>query len=80
MLGQIVFYTLSDADRVHFGALREPARPALVTEDFGDGTVTLHIFSPNPARPVLVRRAPAGDPGQPGTWNAALPAEEPVAP
>lgn len=71
MLGQIVFYTLSDLDRIHFGALREPVRPALVTEDFGDGTLMLHIFGPNPARPVLVRRVPVGEAGQPGTWAAA---------
>lgn len=76
MRGQTAFYTLSDADRSHFGALRGAARPAVVTEDF-DGTVTLHIFSPNPARPVLVRRVPAGDTGQPGTWKAALPTPEP---
>ena len=78
MLGQIVFYTLSDADLVHFGALREPIRVAVITEDFGDGTVALHVFMPNSVK--IVRRVVAGEPGQPGTWNAALPTPEPVAP
>lgn len=75
MLGQIVFYTLSDADLLHFGALREPVRVAVITEDLGDDTVALHIFMPNSVK--IVRRVPAGDPGQPGTWNAALPTPEP---
>lgn len=71
MLGQTVFYTLSDLDRSQLGALRQPVRPAVVTDDPGDGTLSLHIFVPNPARPIMVRSSiPGGDPGQPGTWNA----------
>jgi len=72
MLGQTVFYTLSDVDRSALGALRQPTRPAVVTEDLGDGKLSLHVFVPNPARPIIVRNSiPAGAPGQPGTWNAA---------
>ena len=78
MLGQTVFYTFSDADLLHFGALREPVRVAVVTEDLGDDMVALHVFMPSSVK--TVRRVVAGEPGQPGTWNAALPAPEPVAP
>lgn len=74
MLGQTVFYTLSDVDRGLLGALRQQVRAAIVTENPGDGTVSLHVFVPNPARPVIVRNGvPAGDPGQPGTWNGGTP-------
>lgn len=74
MLGQTVFYTLSDVDRSILGALRQTVRAATVTDEAVDGTVTLHILVPNPARPVIVRNGvPPGDPGQPGTWNAVTP-------
>jgi len=70
MLGQTVFYTLSDLDRSQLGALRQSVRAAVVTEDPGDGTLSLHILVPNPARPIIVRNGiPGGEPGQPGTWN-----------
>lgn len=51
MLGQIVFYTLSDVDRSQLGGLRQPVRAATVTEESGDGTVTLHILVPKPGAP-----------------------------
>lgn len=74
MLGQTVFYTLSDRDRAALGALRQPVRAAVVTEEASDGTLSLHVLVPNPARPVIVRNGvPAGDPGEPGTWNAVAP-------
>jgi hypothetical protein len=71
MLGQTVFYTRSDVDRSQLGALGQPVRAATVTEESGDGTLTLHILVPNPARPVILRNGVrAGAPGEPGTWNA----------
>lgn len=71
MLGQTVFYTLSDADRIAFGALRQRTFPAVVTETHEDGSVNLHVFVPNPVRPILVRpNVRTGEPGEPGRWSA----------
>ena len=72
MLGQ-TFYTLSDVDRSVLGSLAQPVRAAIVTEVQGS-TASLHVLMPNPARPVVVRNGVrAGNPGQPGTWNAVAP-------
>ena len=71
MLGQLVFYPLSDADRAGLGALRQAVFPAAVTTTHADGTATLHVFVPNPARPVWVRNGVhRGEPGEPGTWSS----------
>jgi hypothetical protein len=73
VLGQSVFYTLSDLDRSALGAMRSPVFPAVVTEAHDD-TATLHVFVPNPARPILIRPGVrAGEPGQPGRWSTEAP-------
>lgn len=74
MLGQTVFYTLSDFDRSASGALRWQTFPAVVTATHDYGAVSLHVFVPNPSRPVLVRsHVRAGDRGAPGRWSAEAP-------
>jgi hypothetical protein len=70
MVGQIVFYTLSDVDGIALGGLRQQVPAAVVTDEAADGTLSLHIFIPNPARPVLVRHGiKRGDVDQKGAWN-----------
>jgi hypothetical protein len=74
MLGQTVFYTLSDADKQVRGALPRDTYPAIVVDDHGDNVLALVIFTSVWRDPTYVRPKVAnGDPGQPGTWNAVAP-------
>ena len=71
MLGQIVFYTLNDADKQVRGALPRDTYPALVVDDHGGDVLTLVIFTSVWHDPTYVRANVAnGDLGEPGTWNA----------
>jgi hypothetical protein len=71
MLGQIVFYTLNDADRQARGALPRNTYPAIVVDDHGGNVLTLVIFTSVWHDPTYARQDVAnGAAGTPGTWNA----------
>jgi hypothetical protein len=71
MLGQIVFYTLSDNDKRARGALPRRTYPAMVVDDHGGNSLTLLVFTSVWHDPTYVRpKVSTGAAGEPGRWNA----------
>lgn len=67
MLGQPVFYTLSDADKQVRGALSRDTYPAIVVGDNGDSVLTLVIFTSVWRAATYVRPKVANGDQQAGT-------------